>query len=160
MTVGGISKRRSEMHTMCHSYSDFKTFIINNLGCGNTLLVCYNQDIEVQQMRHYLWHHQLPSSSSPPINNLLHHISERQHAVDIKRRYGLTKAQYAERLLQQHNGCAICGRGPQRYRLQVDHNHKTKRTRGLLCGRCNRYLVPLETTIWRTAAEAYLARWT
>lgn len=39
--------------------------------------------------------------------------------------------------------CAICNRPATtfRKRLAVDHDHKTKEIRGLLCLHCNRYVV-------------------
>lgn len=55
--------------------------------------------------------------------------------------YGITETQYNEMLLQQNGVCAICGNinGSGR-RLCVDHDHATKKVRGLLCDSCNRGL--------------------
>lgn len=63
------------------------------------------------------------------------------HAPWLKRRYGLTLAQYDAMLQVQGGGCAVCG-GPQANRrcgdrFCVDHDHATGRIRGLLCGPCN-----------------------
>lgn len=33
---------------------------------------------------------------------------------------------------------ADCGRAPEKYRLHLDHDHRLKKFRGWLCGRCNR----------------------
>ncbi len=56
----------------------------------------------------------------------------------LKSVYGISTLEY-QRLFDQQGGvCAICkkpndcGR-----RLSVDHDHKTGKVRGLLCGRCN-----------------------
>lgn len=38
--------------------------------------------------------------------------------------------------LEKQKSCAICGKPP-RARLQIDHNHKTGKYRGLLCDNCN-----------------------
>ena len=56
--------------------------------------------------------------------------------------YGLTNEQYNEKLASQNNVCAICGK-PETSKtkslrpLCVDHNHDTKKVRGLLCRSCN-----------------------
>lgn len=64
---------------------------------------------------------------------------------NLKRKYGLTKKQYEEKLNVQNGVCAICskpetsvdGRTERLKNLAVDHNHKTNKIRGLLCWRCN-----------------------
>jgi len=53
----------------------------------------------------------------------------------------LTDEEYKTLLIRQGGGCAICGRPPKKIRLSVDHDHRTGKTRGLLCMRCNRGLV-------------------
>jgi hypothetical protein len=56
----------------------------------------------------------------------------------MKTRYGITEAQYQEMHTAQKGLCKICllpsSNGK---RLAVDHDHKTGKIRGLLCGRCN-----------------------
>lgn len=45
-----------------------------------------------------------------------------------------------DRLYRQQKGCcAICGvhQSELKKRLSIDHDHKTKTIRGLLCGNCN-----------------------
>lgn len=49
-----------------------------------------------------------------------------------------------QKLSDAQNGkCAICGKDEKEFtkRLSVDHNHRTKKVRGLLCFRCNKFLV-------------------
>jgi hypothetical protein len=56
------------------------------------------------------------------------------------RKYGLSLADYDAMLEKQGNGCAICGRqltDPDGRKLAVDHCHKTKVVRGILCCNCN-----------------------
>lgn len=49
-------------------------------------------------------------------------------------RYGLTQADVDKIFVAQNGVCAICkGTKP----LCIDHDHKTKRVRGLLCRTCN-----------------------
>ena len=52
-------------------------------------------------------------------------------------RYGLTYTEYYKILKSQGGGCGICGVIPQKCRLHIDHDHKTRKVRGLLCMRCN-----------------------
>ena len=61
----------------------------------------------------------------------------------LQRNYNITLEQYDELLEQQNGVCAIC-KNPETaknqfgvLRLAVDHNHKTRKVRGLLCQRCN-----------------------
>jgi hypothetical protein len=85
--------------------------------------------------------------------------SERSRNATLQRKYGISEAQYAELLAAQHGVCAICGH-PQRYqRLAVDHCHRTKRVRGLLCVQCNRGLGRFFDSTFRLAnAIKYLER--
>lgn len=62
----------------------------------------------------------------------------------LKRKYNLTLADYDRMFEEQKGLCEICNfsetvldkHGKLRY-LAVDHCHKTGKTRGLLCSRCN-----------------------
>jgi hypothetical protein len=57
----------------------------------------------------------------------------------IKSQYGITMADFENKLKEQNNCCAICesdkpgGNG----NFYVDHNHTTGKVRGLLCHWCN-----------------------
>jgi len=48
---------------------------------------------------------------------------------------------------KQKGRCAICGKEEKEFkrRLNVDHNHKTGQVRGLLCYRCNKFVVGRHT---------------
>ncbi len=58
------------------------------------------------------------------------------------KKYGLTLVGYDRLYNRQKGCCAICGRHQWELNraLDVDHNHKTDKVRGLLCGDCNRGL--------------------
>ena len=60
----------------------------------------------------------------------------------LKKAFGITIEQYDEMFKKQGGCCAICGDTNIKYgrRLAVDHHHKTKKVRGLLCNQCNRAL--------------------
>lgn len=57
-------------------------------------------------------------------------------------KYGITLDQYNQRLKAQNFACAMCGKPQSQCKraLHVDHNHKSKKIRGLLCFYCNREL--------------------
>jgi len=74
------------------------------------------------------------------------------------RKYEITEAQYEGMSRLQRHRCKICRFKPTKYRLQVDHNHKTNVVRGLLCIRCNYRLLGrgLEQAWLHEAAARYL----
>jgi hypothetical protein len=60
-----------------------------------------------------------------------------------KKRYGITLDQYDRMFIAQNGRCVVCNKPETAVlngavkRLAVDHNHKTKKVRGLLCANCN-----------------------
>lgn len=70
-------------------------------------------------------------------------------------RYGLTPEQVLQKITDQGGVCAICKK--EMKRPCVDHCHKTKRVRGVLCHKCNIYLHAIERVGYVTAAFEYLA---
>lgn len=52
-------------------------------------------------------------------------------------RYGLTVAQYNAMLVASKGNCQLCGKPLPKTRINIDHDHKTNKVRGLLCVRCN-----------------------
>lgn len=57
----------------------------------------------------------------------------------IKYEYGLEADDYYKMINNQNNKCIICNRkgGKGKYSLHIDHDHKTRKVRGLLCWKCN-----------------------
>jgi len=82
----------------------------------------------------------------------------------LKKRYGISAADYHLMLTKQNNSCGICKitigqhqtlKGKKRF--SVDHCHKTGQVRGLLCYRCNMGLGYFKDNPELTqAATAYL----
>lgn len=77
--------------------------------------------------------------------------------------YQLNKPMFDEMLASQQGMCPICQRtlssSSKRRLINVDHDHKTGKVRGLLCAQCNVYLGFLETNIGSLdRALAYLGR--
>lgn len=70
----------------------------------------------------------------------------------LRTRYGLSVDDYESMLADQRGVCAACKECALehgRKRLCVDHDHRTGRVRGLLCGRCNRAIGLFDDNPWR-----------
>lgn len=64
---------------------------------------------------------------------------DRVRAQFRRLRYGVTREEFEAMLVEQDGKCAICRKPPPAGRvLEVDHDHRTMKVRGLLCGACNR----------------------
>jgi hypothetical protein len=74
----------------------------------------------------------------------------------LRSNYGITSADYTERLHAQGGVCAACGRQPGPKQLCVDHDHGTGAVRGLLCDQCNRAVGLLQDS---AAVAEQLARY-
>jgi hypothetical protein len=74
----------------------------------------------------------------------------------VKSKFGLSEETYRALEKDQKGCCAICG-GKQRApfkRLAVDHDHRTKKVRGLLCNPCNRAIGMMRddpALLWKAA---------
>lgn len=57
----------------------------------------------------------------------------------LKTKYGINNKQYNQLFKQQNGKCKICSISQNELfaRLVVDHDHKTKKVRALLCHNCN-----------------------
>ena len=94
-------------------------------------------------------------------NYLLNKKANIEYATwySLKRKFNLSKEEYLSKLSEQENVCAICGKTCTKS-LAVDHNHETKKVRGLLCNNCNRGIGHLkEDKQILLNAIAYLEKW-
>lgn len=55
----------------------------------------------------------------------------------LRRKYGLTQNMFEALVLAQLGKCAVCDAN-EATDLHVDHDHRTGKVRGLLCGKCNK----------------------
>lgn len=76
----------------------------------------------------------------------------------LKKKYGMTIADYNKKLEEQGNCCAICNKNTNLpdESFHVDHNHATGAIRGLLCQRCNLRLGFIEDADFYGKAMDYL----
>ena len=78
----------------------------------------------------------------------------------LLRTFGITPEQRDEMVLAQGGKCAICELPPRgQQALHLDHDHGSGKLRGLLCYRCNRYLVGPHTLDTAKHLVAYLERY-
>jgi hypothetical protein len=70
-------------------------------------------------------------------------MTNKQRNKYLKQKYGISLTQYNKQLKQQNNSCDFCGKhkSNSKRNLAVDHNHKTGRIRGIVCYRCNKYII-------------------
>ncbi|KKL44602.1 hypothetical protein LCGC14_2364030 [marine sediment metagenome] len=81
--------------------------------------------------------------------------TESQRNTDLKRHYGITAKKYDCLYDLQNGRCLICDE--KKKVLCVDHNHVTKKIRGLLCLRCNLGLGFIEKSLeFFSKAQRYL----
>lgn len=100
----------------------------------------------------------LPGETEAQFRTRYGHIWYRQQRSAIRnrqlqKRYGITLSDYDTLLRRQRHLCAICRRRSVTS-LGVDHDHRTGRIRGLLCGQCNQALGLLSDD-FRTVARAF-----
>jgi hypothetical protein len=73
---------------------------------------------------------------------------DKRRNTALKSLFGITLEEYNKMFKSQNGVCAICGKSEteidkrinKKRNLSVDHNHKTNKVRGLLCGKCNKML--------------------
>ena len=81
---------------------------------------------------------------------IMKHRGQQRKWAKIMRKYKITKEQYEYILRSQDYRCAICGKKfTKKNPACVDHNHRTKEVRGILCRKCN-------TAIGFLGDDAYL----
>ena len=89
------------------------------------------------------------------------HYESIRRAEKLRRKYGITHADYDRMLLEQNGVCAICSGGcsKQQTILDVDHCQRTGKVRGLLCRQCNQLLGCMhDSVIDLNNAKNYLGR--
>ncbi len=90
------------------------------------------------------WHQQNRDSERARVAQWRIDNPEGAFNLNLRTKYGLTREQYDQMVIDQGGVCAICEgppcgmqRGGPRTRLEVDHDHVTGKVRGLLCHPCN-----------------------
>ena len=83
---------------------------------------------------------------------------KRHRETGLLRKYGITFEQKQTMTKSQNGKCAICGcKLNNDASTHVDHDHETKKIRGILCGQCNRGLGCFKDNVrFLLSAVAYL----
>ena len=85
----------------------------------------------------------------------------RHYNLPVK--YGITSAQFAEKVLAQGGKCGCCGvqfATELKRRPGVDHNHVTKEVRDILCNTCNLAAGNVaDSSLKAKQLAAYLEKW-
>jgi hypothetical protein len=95
------------------------------------------------------------------VHRKLPQTQARERRTYLKRKFGMTPEQYDVMLRRQGGVCTICEQPPrERQWLDIDHEHKTGRVRGLLCRDCNQGLGKFrEDPMLLAAAAGYVIFW-
>lgn len=74
-------------------------------------------------------------------------------------KYGITKIEFEQLLVNQENKCAICKTNINGKHCHIDHCHSSNKVRGLLCDLCNKGLGQFRDSIeFLTSAINYLKK--
>ena len=73
----------------------------------------------------------------------------------LQLKYGIGLTEYNKMMVRQDGVCMICKLSPKHKSLCVDHDHNTKKVRGLLCSKCNLRLHN-DFMEWSKSAMSYL----
>lgn len=74
------------------------------------------------------------------------------------RQYGITPEDFERLWTQQSGRCPLCEKRLRPGRqTHIDHDHRTRRVRGLLCQRCNRCLGWVEVAVGLLKVTEYIA---
>ena len=99
----------------------------------------YVENKEKEIARKRKWGRENPEIVSKANKRHYKRNPEKHRDYHLKVNYGITLEDYKRLSEKQNNRCAICRKEASEgtKALSVDHDHKTGKVRGLLCGNCN-----------------------
>lgn len=138
---------------LCGTCGEAKTGLRARCDACNKRLGSYRRNTPAQRKNHARY-----------MRKYYRDHSEMWRENGLKRKYGLTLAEYNRLLANQNGHCAICpatiGEEKRMRKLFVDHDHTTGKVRGLLCSRCNSAVGHLrDHPKYAHALVGYLMRW-
>lgn len=112
-----LYKRKSKNQKYCGSY-------VQKTGCS--LIMHLNPKKQINKKK-------IVSSTKRRVLTEKSMLYSKLYRLKIK----LTVEEYKEMIVLQNNLCAICKLPQENKALAIDHDHITKKVRGLLCQKCN-----------------------
>ena len=119
----------------------------------------HKEKIAKQKKQQYINNKEQRQKYSKNYNDTHKESAQKRSRKRIIIRHGITPEQYSEIFNKQQGCCNICGKHQSEMKkaLHIDHNHKTKKIRGLLCFKCNYLLGYADDNIVRLeSAISYL----
>lgn len=99
------------------------------------------------------------NTNKPAYNAYMSKIRKKHYQRDRLTRYGLNLEDYELMKQAQKGLCAICHTAPKPNKpLVIDHCHNINKVRGLLCYKCNRDMVVLDSPDHLARCAAYKAK--
>ena len=123
-----------------------------NMATKDNLNILCKECLRIRGKEYYLKHQEKQSKRKREYARK-HKMMNRKTSLMCN--YNITLEQYDIMFEEQNGNCAICGLPELMRRLSVDHNHKTKEVRGLLCSKCNQAIGLLHDNT-ETCFKAYI----
>lgn len=160
--MGGVSRSALQTHT--DHIIDSKGFMRYCPKCGieKSLTDFYNRS-GVRNKQARAWCKSCENAHSAAKQREARKVDpDRFRSYDLKKNFGITLEEKNAMAAAQNHRCAACGTtkpGGQYNKWATDHDHKTGKTRGLLCTSCNLTLGNANEDIHRLVTlTAYLVR--
>ena len=123
----------------CLQVKSLTEFSVNTIRAGRLYYRSYCKSCSNKQ-RH-IWYHKGGGARYYKQYQLEHpeQLAKTSRRHRLKKGFGLTEEDFNLMLKTQKNKCKVCSRLAKTFkkRFSIDHNHKTGKTRALLCGKCN-----------------------
>lgn len=126
------------------SLSEFYKHKIGKFGVDSVCKICQHQNYLNRNYDNKIYRSEYVKNNKDKAKN--------NH---LKLNFGITLEWFNKKLKEQNGVCAICGKSeylvdPRNNKIRelcVDHDHKTGKIRGLLCGKCNQAIGLLNDNI-------------
>lgn len=128
ISVCNFRKRNYKQKHLLHSWCKFCEAAYTRQYCKNTKHASRKR--WAKEHREYLNEYRRRKYKENPLQS---------KNWELKTKYGITLKEWKEMFEKQGKACAICGVPVPNTKnvWHTDHDHKTEKVRGILCGKCN-----------------------